>query len=269
MKRLFWILSGLSLVLGACGPTTKQNRTVSEQKATLDAIAEDGSEKEESNAVIDHQGPMVGAGKIFLIQPNEAALGENPLLAQDGAWFHVVLTPKRSRCQNEGFMVSEPYKADALFEIELDEVCDYHINTVVSQEEEYQAPEPQDDISFDADIAPLMAKHCISCHADSSLTTDSLETYKAAFVRRNAIKNHVKAGTMPPQEPMYPSDIAMFQQWVERGAQEEAQGSSADREAPSAFESRRIEISKESLNAAEPTSFEPSFEYRLMGGSPD
>jgi hypothetical protein len=52
-------------------------------------------------------------------------------------------------------------------------------------------------VSYTLDIAPLLSKHCVSCH-DAGMQAPALNTYAAAKAAGGRIVSRTGAGTMPP-----------------------------------------------------------------------
>lgn len=65
------------------------------------------------------------------------------------------------------------------------------------------APEPGDDqppprVTWYQDVAPLLAKHCTSCHQAGGIAPFALTDYDTAVENSQRIIQQVQAGTMPP-----------------------------------------------------------------------
>src|SRR5262245_18847087 len=52
--------------------------------------------------------------------------------------------------------------------------------------------------TFAKDVAPVLYKHCITCHRPGEIAPMSLITYEEARPWARAIKDNVVKGTMPP-----------------------------------------------------------------------
>lgn len=76
------------------------------------------------------------------------------------------------------------------------------------------------------DIAPILYKHCTSCHHEGGLAPFPLVSYEDAYFNRFAIQSSVKAGKMPPWPPdpsysrfaherlMSADEIHLIEEWV-------------------------------------------------------
>jgi mono/diheme cytochrome c family protein len=60
------------------------------------------------------------------------------------------------------------------------------------------------DATFNEDIAPILYKHCVSCHRPDGAAPFSLLTYKEAWKKKKTILKVTKSGYMPP----WPADPA-------------------------------------------------------------
>ncbi|CAN5419800.1 hypothetical protein BH23ACI1_BH23ACI1_08150 [soil metagenome] len=63
---------------------------------------------------------------------------------------------------------------------------------------QYAKPDMQDVPTFSKDVAPILYKHCTSCHRDGEIAPMSLLTYDEARPWARAIRDEVGEGTMPP-----------------------------------------------------------------------
>src|SRR5687767_3076275 len=59
--------------------------------------------------------------------------------------------------------------------------------------------------TFNADVAPILYKNCVTCHRPGEVAPMSLLSYKVARPWARAIKTKVLAGDMPPwgADPQY------------------------------------------------------------------
>jgi hypothetical protein len=88
------------------------------------------------------------------------------------------------------------------------------------------------DVSFDKDVAPIFASHCLECHSgrepkgDLSLASVELATKGgetgAAFVAKDSAKSllweRVSADEMPPKHPLKADQKAILKKWIDEGA---------------------------------------------------
>ena len=86
--------------------------------------------------------------------------------------------------------------------------------------------------TFNKDVAPVLRKHCVTCHRPGQPVPFALTGYEVAKERATAIASAVQARRMPPWLPDHGSplfvgerrladeDIATIQRWVNAGAPE-------------------------------------------------
>jgi len=94
------------------------------------------------------------------------------------------------------------------------------------------AGEPNADVTFNKDIAPIFYKNCVVCHHPNDIAPMSLVTYKEARPWAAAVRQAVAKRTMPPwhadphvgeyiNDPrLSDSEIATIEAWVKGGAKE-------------------------------------------------
>lgn len=102
------------------------------------------------------------------------------------------------------------------------------------------APTP----TFAADIAPLLATHCVRCHRPDGAAPFSLQAFDEVRPRARHIASVLRRRAMPPWKPANPSgtflgerrlteeEIALVERWVAGGA---AEGEGRDRPASTAL----------------------------------
>ena len=69
-----------------------------------------------------------------------------------------------------------------------------------------EAPTPQAVPTFSKDVAPILYKHCTSCHRPGEIAPMSLLTYAEARPYAKAIRDEIAAGNMPPWHADAPHD---------------------------------------------------------------
>ncbi len=91
---------------------------------------------------------------------------------------------------------------------------------------------PNSEITFSADVAPILYSHCVSCHHAGAIAPMSLLTYREVRPWASSIRESVATRTMPPwkADPHYGKwsndptlsdrEIATIQAWVSNGAPE-------------------------------------------------
>jgi hypothetical protein len=91
--------------------------------------------------------------------------------------------------------------------------------------------EPKD-ATFNEDVAPILYKHCVSCHRPDGAAPFSLMTYKEAWKKKKTILKVTKSGYMPPwpADPAYSHFLGekflneqekrVIEDWVSGGAKE-------------------------------------------------
>ena len=62
-------------------------------------------------------------------------------------------------------------------------------------------PEPQTTVVTFNEVAPIISKHCVSCHRPGQMAPMSLTTYQEVRPWARAIRMQVVAGDMPPWLP--------------------------------------------------------------------
>jgi hypothetical protein len=89
-----------------------------------------------------------------------------------------------------------------------------------------------DGVTYNRDIAPLLAANCQACHRDGEIAPFPLTSYDDAFSRRQKLLRTVELRKMPPWPPvpghgdfvgerrLADADIARLRAWVEAGAPE-------------------------------------------------
>jgi hypothetical protein len=87
-------------------------------------------------------------------------------------------------------------------------------------------------VTWSADIAPIVQRHCIRCHTAGGFAPFSLATYDEALTQADAIKAAVLAGEMPPwaatadkgrfanDRRLTRQEIELVTSWVDGGAPE-------------------------------------------------
>ncbi|MBI5772737.1 MAG: redoxin domain-containing protein [Verrucomicrobia bacterium] len=88
---------------------------------------------------------------------------------------------------------------------------------------------PRPEVSYAADIAPLLIDRCVRCHSPGNIAPFALANYSVVTNRGLAIKRQVLAGEMPPwhADPRYgvftndagltPAQKALLVQWIDDG----------------------------------------------------
>ena len=87
-------------------------------------------------------------------------------------------------------------------------------------------------VTFARDVAPILFRHCATCHQPDGPAPFSVLTYDEVRRRATQIAAVTRTGVMPPrkaepghgefidQERLSPADIATIQRWVDEGAME-------------------------------------------------
>ncbi len=88
------------------------------------------------------------------------------------------------------------------------------------------------DVTFSRDVAPILYKHCASCHRPGQVAPFSLLSYSDAAKRAKLIATVTSSRYMPPWEPepgyghfqgerrLADADMATLRQWAAEGAPE-------------------------------------------------
>ncbi|MCZ7644489.1 MAG: hypothetical protein M5U26_04265 [Planctomycetota bacterium] len=99
-------------------------------------------------------------------------------------------------------------------------------------EEPAYTPRPKDTLTWSRDIAPIVYKHCASCHRPGEVAPFPLLEYKDAAKRDVQIALAVESRLMPPWKPapgygsfhderrLSADEIGAIRQWVDEGARE-------------------------------------------------
>src|SRR3984893_18152424 len=97
-----------------------------------------------------------------------------------------------------------------------------------------QKPQPQKEVTFSKDVAPILQRACQNCHRPGSIAPMSLLSYNDARAWARSIKGKVVMRVMPPWH-IYPNDrigkfkdhpslsdaeIAPIANWVDQAAPE-------------------------------------------------
>jgi hypothetical protein len=89
---------------------------------------------------------------------------------------------------------------------------------------------PAEPVTFSRDIAPILFRHCASCHRPDQIAPFSLLRFEDASKRSKQIVEQVKQGNMPPWKPvaghgdflderrLTPEQIRLLETWAESGA---------------------------------------------------
>jgi hypothetical protein len=103
---------------------------------------------------------------------------------------------------------------------------------------------PRPGVTFSRDVAPILYRHCVSCHRPGEVAPFPLLSYHDAAKRAALIATVTASRYMPPWQPergygrfagerrLSDADIATLRQWSENGAPE---GSAADLPPPPQF----------------------------------
>lgn len=136
------------------------------------------------------------------------------------------------------------------------------------------APASPSAVTYHKDIAPLLAEHCLTCHAAGGLAPMRLETYDDVLFHRDAIAKAVATRVMPPWPPgagctgylgdrsLTDAEIETVQAWARTGGPE---GIPGDGPAPQA--SAAGKLSRVDLSLATPAAYQPQLapdEYRCF-----
>jgi hypothetical protein len=89
---------------------------------------------------------------------------------------------------------------------------------------------PERKVTYEADIKPMLAQHCGSCHKSGGSAPFVFDTYEEAALLKHLIASVTKSRRMPPWAPadccnayvqerrLRPEQIATIQAWVKQGA---------------------------------------------------
>lgn len=90
----------------------------------------------------------------------------------------------------------------------------------------------QDSVTFNQDVAPIIAENCISCHRSGGAAPFSFHTYQEVFRKKKTIASVIQSGYMPPwpadrhytsflgEKGLTDDQINTIVQWVNDGAPE-------------------------------------------------
>ncbi|MEZ5357227.1 MAG: hypothetical protein R3F48_00260 [Candidatus Zixiibacteriota bacterium] len=84
---------------------------------------------------------------------------------------------------------------------------------------------PQDTVTYTADIKAVLDSRCISCHSSSLTGLDrngapvgvNFNTYSAAVANASAANVRIQSGTMPPTGGLPQGERSLFQEWINDG----------------------------------------------------
>jgi hypothetical protein len=89
---------------------------------------------------------------------------------------------------------------------------------------------PPQEISYSADIAPLLQSKCVRCHSPGNIAPWAMTNYNIVYLTRGSIKQAVISGHMPPwhadphhgtfanDNSLQPAEAAKLVQWIDEGA---------------------------------------------------
>ncbi len=89
---------------------------------------------------------------------------------------------------------------------------------------------PTSAATYEADIRPLLARHCVECHRDGAVAPFPLDSYQAAARRAKLLAAVTQSGFMPPykatrasvrfhnERRLSATEIASLQRWARTGA---------------------------------------------------
>ena len=92
------------------------------------------------------------------------------------------------------------------------------------------SPATAQSLTFNADVAPILYRHCVACHRPGDIAPFSLLTYEDASPRSALIASATAEGRMPPWKPepdygdfhgvrgLTESEISTLQVWTKAGA---------------------------------------------------
>jgi hypothetical protein len=120
--------------------------------------------------------------------------------------------------------------------------------------------EPQGPVTWHADVAPLVTKHCGSCHGSSGLAPFDFSTFDTVSALSGAMLSAIDEGSMPPWlahdteecAPLLPwvDDLrlseeqkTLFRQWVDDGALEGDAGTASELPTPPSLEVEEPDVS--------------------------
>ncbi len=87
------------------------------------------------------------------------------------------------------------------------------------------------EISYQNDIAPMLAQHCVRCHSEGNIGPFALDSYEAVLQNSFLIKHQVMTGEMPPwhaddlygrftnETKLSNEEKAKLVEWINRGAE--------------------------------------------------
>lgn len=132
-------------------------------------------------------------------------------------------------------------------------------------------PEGRGDVTYAKHVAPILNRHCVSCHRAGNIGPFPMETYEQARAWALEIRNYTVSRRMPPWKPLKADvayadapritdeEIGLIARWAERGA---PRGNAAD-EAPRAKFGDEWALGKPDLV------LEPEADYELGGRGAD
>jgi hypothetical protein len=127
------------------------------------------------------------------------------------------------------------------------------------------------EITYAKHVAPILNRHCVSCHRPGQIGSMPLASYRQARAWAPEIKQHVETRRMPPWKPvsrdvaylsargLNDGEIRILSRWADEGAPE---GDPRDLPPPPAF--------REDWTLGPPDAiFEPPAEYEVEASGPD
>lgn len=93
--------------------------------------------------------------------------------------------------------------------------CETHIqDDIVAIDEEEESCDP--DISFSADVKPIIDANCISCHGGNQ--APNLSTFNGISINADRVKTQVVSRRMPLGGSLTQEEIEFIKCWIENGA---------------------------------------------------
>jgi hypothetical protein len=153
---------------------------------------------------------------------------------------------------------AQTYQPGQSITLEFAEACDLQVYLVVAPPG-VSFIDSDRVLGYQEDIVPLLDKYCYSCHNANSVSTSDLSTQEQVYGRLQKIRNHVVAGTMPPEPAtMYPDEVWQVSHWIDQGTPVRRSGEPGSKQPPMAV-SKQIRVDGDELQPAEPITLDGLF----------
>lgn len=106
--------------------------------------------------------------------------------------------------------------------------CGNKIDAVQKTSDTSDSSTPAQTVSYSADIQPILASRCLSCHSEAKQGLDrngarvgvDFDTYELAKENAERANSRIQSGSMPPSSGIPEEERQLFQLWLDQGTPE-------------------------------------------------